>query len=110
MMQRNKIRFLPALLLTFAAAGASASSDDAWKDFADAVAAKCKEAATPSLEFARAVVDPFGSEHYGLALVTGKPKGGNGFVTHICVYDKQSKAAEIGTELKTDELDLLPDE
>ncbi len=57
-----------------------------------------------------AVVDPFGSEHYGLALVTGRPKGANGFVTHICVYDKQSKAVEIGSELDTPTLNLLPEE
>lgn len=109
-MQRNKIRLLPALFLSLAAGAASASSDDAWRDFADDVAAKCKEAANASIEDARAVVDPYGSEHFGLALVTGRPKGANGFVTHICVYNKQSKAAEIGTELKTDELDLLPEE
>jgi hypothetical protein len=42
--------------------------------------------------------------------VTGRPKGANGFVTHICVYDKQSKAAEIGSELQTDKLNLLPEE
>ena len=109
-MQRNKIRLFAALFLSFAASTAFASSDDAWKQFAADVEAKCKEAATPSIEDAKAIVDPFGSEHFGLALVTGKPKGANGFVTHICVYDKQSKAAEIGSEFETEKLDLLPDE
>jgi len=109
-MPRNKIRLSAALLLSLVAGSAAASSDDAWKEFAADVEAKCKEAATASIEDAKAVVDPFGSEHYGLALVTGKPKGANGFVTHICVYDKQSKAAEIGSELRTDELNLLPQE
>ncbi|MFP3544156.1 hypothetical protein SB748_11830 [Rhizobium sp. SIMBA_035] len=109
-MQRNKIRLSVSLLLPLCAGSAFASSDDAWKDFAADVEAKCKAAATVSIDEARAVVDPFGSEHYGLALVTGRPKGANGFVTHICVYDKQSKAAEIGSELQTDKLNLLPEE
>ncbi|NLS02767.1 hypothetical protein HGP14_05195 [Rhizobium sp. P32RR-XVIII] len=109
-MQRNNIRLLTTLLVAMTAGSAVASSDDAWKEFAADVEAKCKEAAAPSVADARAVVDPFGSEHYGLALVTGRPKGANGFVTHICVYDKRSKAAEIGSELDTQALDLLPDE
>lgn len=109
-MQRNKIRLSAALFLSLAAGSASASSDDAWKEFAADVEAKCKAAAMPSIEDVKAVVDPFGSEHFGLALITGRPKGANGFVTHICVYDKQSKSAEIGSEFETEKLDLLPEE
>jgi hypothetical protein len=75
MMQRNNIRLFSAVLVAMTAGSAAASSDDAWKEFAADVEAKCKEAAALSAADARAVVDPYGSEHYGLALVTGRPKG-----------------------------------
>jgi len=44
-------------------------------------------------------VDPYGSEHYGMALLTGKPKGAKGSVGYLCVYDKKTKKVEIGSEL-----------
>ncbi|TVZ64768.1 hypothetical protein BCL32_5035 [Rhizobium mongolense USDA 1844] len=109
-MQRNNIRLSATILLFMTAGRALASSDEAWKEFAADVEAKCRQAAAASIADARAVVDPIGSAHYGLALVTGRPKGANGFVTHICVYDKQSKGAEIGSELDTQTLNLLPEE
>lgn len=78
---------------------ALAASDDAWQQFQDDVEAACLEAAKPTFETASARVDPFGSESYGLALVTGKAKGADVEVASICVYDKQTKAVEIGGEL-----------
>jgi hypothetical protein len=98
-MKSNAIRLLSAACLLLAAGAAHASSDDAWKAFAADVEAKCRKAAGEMIEKPRAVVDPFGSEHYGLALVTGKPKGARGRITHICVYDKQKKTVELGGEL-----------
>ena len=44
-------------------------------------------------------VDPFGSESYGLARVTGKAKGADTEIAAICVYDKKTKAVEISGEL-----------
>jgi hypothetical protein len=94
-----------ALTLTIAAAGfaapavAHASSDDAWTAFRADVEAACLKAAEPLFTSATARVDPFGSPSYGLALLTGKVKGADSEATAICVYDKQSKAAEIGGEL-----------
>lgn len=102
-MIRNKIRLLALMGFGSAflalASGAEASSDDAWKTFAADVLAKCKKAAAGSIENAKVTVDPFGSEHYGMAVLTGKPKGAKGLISHICVYDKKTKAAEIGSEL-----------
>lgn len=108
--RRNKIRLVIAAAFLAAAGAACASSNDAWQEFAADVEAKCRKAAHATMEDAHAVVDPFGSEHYGMAIVTGKPRGANGFITHICVYDKQAKTAEIGSEFKTDQLRLLPEE
>lgn len=89
----------------FAAAGAGtalAASDDAWDAFRADVEAKCLAAAEPLFASASAIaeVDPFGSESYGLALVTGPARGAEETtIRAICVYDKQAKTVEIGGEL-----------
>ncbi|URK88248.1 hypothetical protein LP421_13015 [Rhizobium sp. RCAM05350] len=100
-----------ALIALFAATlmpvAAFASSDDAWEAMRTDVAAKCIEAAAGSIDAPAAVVDPFGSESFGLALVSGKPKGADGKISQICVYNKQTKAVELGGEL-TDEMLAAP--
>ena len=75
------------------------ASDDAWEQFRADVETTCLEAAVPMFETPAIRVDPFGSESYGLALVTGKAKGAKTEIASICVYDKKTKAAEIGGEL-----------
>jgi len=98
---------LPRLLAlaTLALCGpAFASSDDAWDAIRADVAAKCLAAAAPLFETAKATVDPFGSESYGLALIRGTAKGPSETrITAICVYDKKTKAVEIGGELPPEE-------
>lgn len=81
-----------------------ASTDDAWEALRADVSAKCLEAAAGSMEAPQAVVDPFGSESFGLALISGKPKGAEGRISQICVYNKQTKAVELGGELTEDML------
>jgi hypothetical protein len=95
---------LPVLTFTLllAASPALASSDEAWAEFAKEVETRCLEAAAPMLEEAKAVVDPFGSERFGLAILTGKAKGTDTTVSHICVMDKQTKTVELGSELTAD--------
>ena len=91
---------LAALVLAVGfAAPASAASDDAWEQFRADVEAACLKAAEPMVETAKATVDPFGSESYGLALVNGKAKGAEADVSLICVYDKKTKTVEVGGEL-----------
>ncbi|HEX2529785.1 MAG TPA: hypothetical protein VHL31_26280 [Geminicoccus sp.] len=51
------------------------------------------------LEDATAGLDPFGSPSYDLALVQGKPKGGQGRATMICVYDKAGGKVEVGSAI-----------
>ncbi|KGF70564.1 hypothetical protein LL06_04800 [Hoeflea sp. BAL378] len=87
-------------------APAAASSGDAWAEFAEKVRTQCLEAAAPVLETAEAVVDPFGSESFGLAVLTGKAKGGDAAVSYICVMDKQTGAVELGSELTSDVLSV----
>jgi hypothetical protein len=91
----------------FLAGSALASSDDAWKQFSADVEAKCKAAVVDQLPHPRIVVDPTGSEHYGLALLIGIPKGGKTQASFLCVYDKQAKTAEIGSEIGADKMKVL---
>lgn len=97
-----KRHVIVASFATLLALPAAASSDDAWKEFAADVQSKCLGAVKGSLEDAKAVVDPTGSENYGLAIMTGKAKGTETMVSHICVYDKKTKAVELGSELSAD--------
>ncbi|CUX07888.1 hypothetical protein [Agrobacterium genomosp. 13] len=114
-MTRPLIRSItPKLLLVAAfsslALPAAASSDDAWKEFVADVQTACLGAGKDMIEDAKAVVDPIGSENYGLAIITGKAKstgqngGAEATVSHICVYDKKTKAVELGSELAGDTL------
>ncbi|MCZ7452728.1 hypothetical protein [Rhizobium rhizogenes] len=102
-------RFITRNILFFAASAslalpAAASSDDAWKEFVADVQTACLAGARDMIEDAKAVVDPVGSENYGLAILTGKAKGADATVSHICVYDKKTKAVELGSELAGDTL------
>ncbi|ANL33351.1 MULTISPECIES: hypothetical protein [Rhizobium] len=106
-MNRNIIQLLCAAAFLCPAAAAQASSEEAWKQLAADVDAKCRQAAV-ALEKPAAAVDPFGTSRYGLALVTGKPKGAKEFVAQICVYDKQTKTVEIGSEMDAKTLGLAP--
>lgn len=88
------LRPLTALALTLGAIGAaSASSGDAWAEFAAEVETSCREATADLIADPTVVVDPFGSETYGLAIVSGET------TSVICVFDKQDKTVEIGGEL-----------
>jgi len=90
---------LLAFILTVPAMPVVASSDDAWEQFRKDVAADCLAAASPIFGMASARVDPFGSESFGLALVTGTEKSTGEAIAVICVYDKKTKRVEIGGEL-----------
>jgi hypothetical protein len=87
-----------------------AASDDAWKEFARTVEQKCLAAVAETIEAPQAVVDPFGSERFGLAVITGKAKGADANVSHICVMDKQSETVELGGELSAEQLSVKPAE
>ncbi|MBB2694130.1 UNVERIFIED_ORG: hypothetical protein GGI63_005046 [Rhizobium esperanzae] len=106
-MNRNIIPHLAIAALPFLVPAAHASSDEAWKQLAADVEAKCRKAAV-AIEKPKAVVDPFGTLHYGLALMTGKPKGAKGLIVQICVYDKQEKSVEIGSAMDAEKLGFAP--
>ena len=85
------LAFVPAL-------PAAAASGDAWAEFAAEVEQACLKATSGMLENAQAIVDPFGSESYGLAIVSGEVGEGQAAAI-VCVFDKQSKAVQVGGEL-----------
>ncbi len=80
-----------------------ASSPDAWEEFRDEVIASCEKAAPEVLRLDdySITADPFGSESYGMAIMRGKtPEKADVF--HICVYDKGSRKAEVGSEISSE--------
>ncbi len=78
-----------------------ASSPEAWQEFRKDVEKKCKAATSRAITNPTVIVDPFGSQSYGLAIVRGKSAYDNKHKLEIiCVYDKKSKTVEIGSELK----------
>lgn len=85
-----------------AGATAEASSPDAWKQFNAEVEQKCADAAQDIFRKPQVAVDPVGSENFGLALVYGKSQAVKGRAAVICVVNKKTGVAEIGTEMSND--------
>jgi len=77
--------------------GLIASSDDAWKEFRTNVTRACTKLAPPQLTNSTIVVDDYGSESYGIAILQGILR--NAAVTYVCIYDKQSQKAELVGEI-----------
>ena len=77
-----------------------ASSPDAWIEFRKDVGKTCKEATSRFIKNPKVIVDPFGSQSYGLAIARGRSAYiSKDKIEIICIYDKQSKKVEIGSEL-----------
>jgi len=106
MFRSPTILLAPAFILIPLSSTVMASSDEAWDEFAKDVAAKCTALAEERIEQPKVVVDPFGTESYGVAILTGKAVGADAVVSSICVYDKKSQAAEIGGELPADQVTI----
>lgn len=83
---------LASLLALGLPALAQASSSDAWEEFRVNVQAAC-EALAPKGGALQVEVDPYGSESYGLAILTHRTETGQD--RYVCVYDKRSQKAEI---------------
>ena len=92
---------LAALAVAVGGYVAVASPPDAWAEFRQKVATKCIALALAGdYEKAKAEVDPFGTQTYGVALVSGSLKKGLGEASAICVMDKKTGTAELGGERK----------
>lgn len=91
---------LTVMMATALAAPAVASTEDAWEEFRATVEKTCQAAAEELLEAPEIVVDPFGSESYGIAILTGRDVGGDGELLNVvCVFDKATGTVELGGPL-----------
>lgn len=78
---------------------ALASSNAAWTQFRSDVEQACRAAAGDGFLIKTIAVDPFGSNSYGLARLTGHEPGTRHRQQLLCAYDKHSKQAEVGTPM-----------
>lgn len=91
----------------FLATPALADSEDAWAAWRQEVEAACRALVQDPGEVA-VEVNPFGSESYGLALVTLTAEYGTDRLA--CIYDKQARTAELtGPFLPPEEAAALPE-
>ena len=81
---------------------AFASSDQAWSQFAKDVEQKCTDASAEIFRRPQVVVDPTGTETYGVAIVFGRSKEAKGRAAVVCVVDKKTGKVELGSELGPD--------
>lgn len=72
-----------------------ASSGDAWEEFAKDVNDTCLKAAADKLLVGHVQVDPYGSDSFGYALLTGIGPGTNAERVVVCVYTKATQAVEL---------------
>lgn len=82
-----------SLLLTLLlATPAMADSPEAWEEWRAEVDAACRALVTDpgGIEIE---VNPFGSEHYGVAIITLTTQAGSDRM--VCIFDKASKEAEL---------------
>ena len=86
------MRLLIAPLLLLPAASAAASSGAVWDEFRQDVRTACRSL-VPEKAAVTVEVNPYGSERYGVAIVTVDT--GSGTDRMICIYDKASHAAEL---------------
>ncbi|WP_188052302.1 hypothetical protein [Aureimonas fodinaquatilis] len=103
---QSKLRMLPRLgcgvaLSLALAMPVKAAAPEAWEQFRQDVQSACLAAGQQQLQDPAIVVDPFGSEKYGLALLTGVEQQGTELRSIICVYDKAAKSVELGNPLNT---------
>ena len=90
-------RFIVIAALTVAALPSLsvASTDEEWEKFRQTVEKSCSELAeVPQDAKVTVTVNPFGSESYGVALVT-VDAGDEGQDVLACIYDKKSQKVEL---------------
>lgn len=81
-------------------APASASSGDAWQAMRDKLRNGCLSKATAmDLGKIEINVDPFGSQSYGIAVLTKRGGGRKQNLAYVCIMDKKTGTFEIGAEV-----------
>lgn len=99
---RFSLLTLVAAITAGAACTTMASSEQAWQTFRADVQDACRAAAEGAgFQVETVTVDPFGSQHYGLARLIGH-ENGQDRQQLLCAYDKHSRQAEVGTPMALD--------
>jgi len=96
-----------ALAMPGAAFAATTASNETADPFAGEVKQKCEDAASAAFRRSQVVVDPKGSESYGVAIVFGRSKELKGRAAMICVVDRKTGKAELGSLLSPDVVRVL---
>lgn len=76
-----------------------ASSEDAWKEFRANVQKGCEAAVGDRLVKPTYVVDPFGTENYGVAIARGPSSYDKASHVIVCVFDKKTRKTEATQEI-----------
>jgi hypothetical protein len=76
-----------------------AASPEAWQEFRIDVERACLALAV-SLDRPKVIVNPFGTESYGVAMLIDAQSGGSN-ETYACVYEKRTKRAELSGPFDT---------
>jgi hypothetical protein len=80
-------------------APASASSEDAWQAMRDKLRTGCaSKAIAMGLGRIAINVDPFGSQSYGIAVLTKRGGDRKQNVSYVCVMDKKTRVFEVSGE------------
>ena len=88
-----------AALVILLPSAALASSHDAWVEFQMQVSVQCLKAVGKKVQKAAIIIDPYGSDSFGIAIISGASPGAATKIGYVCIYNKQTKKTEIGTEL-----------
>ena len=86
-----------SLVALLTAQHAQASSPDAWEEFQQDVEKACLAAAGGVMQVKNIQLDPYGSESYGFAVLSGVENGSSTERLVACAYGKRSKVAEISS-------------
>jgi hypothetical protein len=94
------MRIWLGLLISFSViACASASSGDAWQAMRDRVRAGClAKAISMDLGKVDVVVDPFGTQSYGAAVLIQRRTAKIQNLAYVCIMDKKTGVFEVGGE------------
>jgi len=91
------------IVLAIATPGAAfAQSNGAADPFAGQVEQKCMDAAGGEFRRPQVVVDPSGTQSYGVAIIMGRSKELRGRAAVICVVDRKTGKVELGSPLSPD--------
>ncbi len=105
----SSLFFFTLIMGIFSVFSVHASSSDAWEEFEQAVRTQCSIQFDRSFSRYHIYIDPYGTESYGIAIAKGKLKSSTGLrapdSSMVCIYNKQSKQAEVGQSFNSSRLD-----